>query len=92
MSSRGRCGKHLGDGGDGCVTPTPDTSASGEYPLSRPLFIYVNPAKLADNPALVAYVDFYMTDNSLIGAVAEVGYVPLASDHMALTRGRWISR
>jgi phosphate transport system substrate-binding protein len=80
------------DGGDGCVTPTPDTIASGEYPLSRPLFIYVNPAKLADNPALVAYVDFYMTDNSLIGAVAEVGYVPLASDHMALTRGRWMSR
>ena len=49
------------DGGDGCVAPTPVTIASGEYPLSRPLFIYVNPAKLADNPALEAYVDFFMT-------------------------------
>src|SRR4029079_16026252 len=30
------------DGGDGCVAPNPETIASGEYPMSRPLFIYVN--------------------------------------------------
>ncbi|MAU50162.1 MAG: hypothetical protein CL499_02930 [Actinobacteria bacterium] len=80
------------DGGDGCVAPTPATIASGEYPLSRPLFIYVNPAKLADNPALVAYVDFFMTEVSLQDAVTEVGYVPLAAAEMAATQNTWSSR
>ena len=80
------------DGGDGCVAPTPATIASGEYPLSRPLFIYVNPAKLADNPALEAYVDFFMTEVSLQDAVTEVGYVPLAADEMAATQNTWSSR
>ena len=80
------------DGGDGCVAPTPATIASGEYPLSRPLFIYVNPAKLADNPALEAYVDFFMTEVSLQDAVTEVGYVPLAADEMAATQNTWSPR
>ena len=75
--------------GDDCVEVNPGTIASGEYPLSRPLFIYVNSAKLADNPVVEAYVDFYMTEDSLQGAVAEVGYVPLAADAMAETQKRW---
>ena len=29
------------DGGGGCVEPTPETIASGEYPIARDLFIYV---------------------------------------------------
>src|SRR5690606_39879492 len=33
------------DGGDGCVAPTDETIADGSYPVSRPLFIYVNRAK-----------------------------------------------
>ena len=37
------------DAGDGCVAPDPDTIASGEYPLSRDLFIYVNTARRGDN-------------------------------------------
>ena len=35
------------DGGDGCVVPTPETIASGDYPMSRPLFIYVNAEEAA---------------------------------------------
>ena len=30
------------DGGGGCVEPTPETIASGEYPIARDLFIYVD--------------------------------------------------
>src|SRR5918992_3338329 len=38
------------DNGEGCVPPSPETAADGTYtPLSRPLFIYVNNAKYADN-------------------------------------------
>ena len=38
------------DGGAGCVGPTPTTIADGSYPISRPLFIYVNKAN-ADEKA-----------------------------------------
>jgi len=66
------------DGGDsGCVEPTPETIADGSYPLSRPLFIYVNKAKAAAKPELVDYVDLYLSEAGL-ASVAETGYVALA--------------
>ncbi len=40
------------DGGAGCVEPTPESIASGEYPIARNLYIYVSTSRLADNPAL----------------------------------------
>ena len=40
------------DNGNGCVEPSAETAQAGEYtPLARPLFIYVNNAKYADNEA-----------------------------------------
>ena len=79
------------DGGDGCVSPTPDTIASTEYPVSRDLWIYVNADAAAANPALVAYVDFYVSD-ILSRAVSEVGYVPLTGAARVETAERWHSR
>ena len=79
------------DGGNGCVAPTPDTIASGDYPLSRALYIYVNSGKAADNAALAAFVDFYLSDAG-IAAVTEADYVALDSDELAATRSTWESR
>jgi len=79
------------DGGDGCVTPTPDTIASNEYPISRDLWIYVNAGRAADNPALSAYVDFYVNEG-LATATGEVGYVPLTDAGRAESQDRWSNR
>jgi phosphate transport system substrate-binding protein len=79
------------DGGDGCVAPTPETIADNSYPVSRPLFIYVNKAKAEENAALAAWVDFYLSDEG-IGSVSEVGYVDLSDDALEATRGLWDSR
>ena len=79
------------DGGDGCVAPTTDTIASNEYPISRDLWIYVDADKAAANDALVAYVDFYVSE-ALSQAVSEVGYVPLTGAGHAQTAERWASR
>ena len=76
------------DGGDGCVAATPETIASNEYPVSRPLFIYVNNAQAAESEALTAFVDFYMADG-LDTATAEVGYVELGDDAKAEIRANW---
>ena len=47
--------------------------------------------KAAANPAIVAYVDFYVSD-ALSQAVSEVGYVPLTDTAQAGTAERWHSR
>jgi len=78
------------DGGEGCVEDTPETIADGSYPISRPLFIYVNAAKAEENPALEGFVDFFLDD--AIDAVSEVGYVDLAEDDLSATRERWAAR
>jgi phosphate transport system substrate-binding protein len=76
------------DGGDGCVAPSAESIADASYPLSRSLFIYVNNANLGD-PALKAYVDFYLSDDSLTSLVGEVGYVSLPQDRIDATRSAW---
>ena len=76
------------DGGDGCIAPTTDTIASFDYPLSRPLYIYVSTTRLAENPALGDFVDFYLSSEG-IGAVSEAGYVDLPEDEFAATVAAW---
>ena len=76
------------DGGDGCIEPSKETVADGTYPLSRPLFIYVNTAKLAESDALKAFVDYYLSEDG-ISQVDEVGYVSLDSAALEETRSAW---
>lgn len=83
------------DGGNGCVEPTPETIASGDYPIARDLYIYVSANELADNEALAAYVDLYMSDEGMavIGtSEGQVPYVPLAAADLEETRGIWEAR
>ncbi len=80
------------DGGDGCVSATPATIASGEYPVSRSLYIYVNADKAAASEAITAYVDFYMSETSLVQAVSDVGYVTLTNDARGDTQANWEGR
>ena len=76
------------DGESGCVEANPDTIASNEYPVSRPLFIYVNTDKAAESAALSTFVDFFMADG-LDVAVSEVGYVALTDDAKSTVRSTW---
>jgi phosphate transport system substrate-binding protein len=79
------------DTGDGCVVPSEATIADGSYGFSRSLFIYVNTDKAAENPALAAFVDLYLSDEGL-GKVADAGYVDLPADRIAATRAAWDGR
>ena len=79
------------DGGDGCVAPTPETIASGEYPMSRPLFIYVNTDEAASRPELAAFVDYYLSDEG-IAAVTEADYIAVTADELEQTRSAWEAR
>ncbi len=74
-----------------CVAPTPESIRNGDYPISRPLFIYVNNQKLEENPALEEYVDLYLSDEGL-ATVRQVGYVELGDEDLEATRQAWKDR
>jgi len=59
------------------VTPSFDTISDNSYPLSRPLFIYVNKAELAREEVL-AFVTFYLENAAELAA--EVGYISLPEE------------
>lgn len=46
----------------GGVVPSVETIASGEYPVSRPLYFYVKNAHLDVIPGLQEYVEFFVSD------------------------------
>jgi phosphate transport system substrate-binding protein len=78
------------DGGDGPVEPTLETINSGTYaPLSRPVYIYINPASL-DDPAVAAFVDFYLDNAGQLSQ--EVGYVSLPPEVYAAAKQRVADR
>lgn len=78
--------------GGECVEPTTETIADGSYPVSRSLYIYVNNAKVNDNPAIVGYIDHYLGDaysEAVTEAFGDSGYVELPTDQLDATRAAW---
>jgi phosphate transport system substrate-binding protein len=71
------------------VTPTAVTAESGEYPLSRPLFIYSDPAVLAAKPQVAAFINFYLT--TVNDNIIEVGYFPASEYALNVARLRLLA-
>ena len=44
------------------VAPSTETIASGEYPVSRPLFFYLKKAHLGEVPGLQEFAEFFVSD------------------------------
>jgi phosphate transport system substrate-binding protein len=59
------------------VEPTQGSIRSGEYLLSRPLFIYVSTQALENNDAVKPFVDFYLSEQNLDRLVQAAKYVTL---------------
>lgn len=59
------------------VTPSTETIASGEYPVSRPLFFYVKKDHIGTIPGLQEFVSFFVSDEIAGpgGPLAEYGLV-----------------
>ncbi len=74
------------------IAPTTETINTGEYPLSRPLFIYVSVQALDENPALEEFVDFYISEGNLDQFVQQAQYVPLSDAGAQETRERFDNR
>ena len=70
------------------VTPNADTIASGAYPLSRSLFIYVKKAHIGVIPGLQQYVQEFLSEGSAGkgGYLADRGLIPLPEDQLLAQR------
>jgi len=62
----------------GGVEPTVEAIASGEYPVSRPLFFYIKKAHIGVIPGLKEYAQFFVSDEIAGpgGPLANYGLVP----------------
>jgi phosphate transport system substrate-binding protein len=60
------------------VTPSEETGTTGEYPLSRPLFIYSSPSIMQEKPQVAAFINYYLQNvNAQLGTGAnQIGYIP----------------
>ena len=61
------------------VAPSTETIASGEYPVSRPLFFYVKKAHIGVIPGLKEYAQFFISDE-LAGPSGPLANYGLVSD------------
>jgi len=56
------------------IAPTEETAESGEYPISRPLFIYSDASIMTEKPQVAAFIYFYITN--AVDEILDVGYFP----------------
>jgi phosphate transport system substrate-binding protein len=74
------------------VKPTEDSIRSGEYLLSRPLFIYVSTDALKNNEAVKPFVDFYLAEQNLDRLVQAAKYVTLPASLEEEARAQYEDR
>jgi phosphate transport system substrate-binding protein len=68
------------------VTPSTETIATGDYPVSRPLFFYVKKQHIGVIPGLKEYIEFFVSDEMAgpDGPLAQYGLV--ADPELAATQ------
>jgi phosphate transport system substrate-binding protein len=78
----------IAEEGDDCVEPTVESIGDGSYPIARDLFVYVNADDAANNEAVSAFIDYYLSDEGL-AAVSDTGYVDQPEDEIGATVEAW---
>jgi phosphate transport system substrate-binding protein len=58
------------------VAPSAETAESGEYPISRPLFIYSDATIMQEKPQVAAFIYFYL--QNVGDEILDVGYFPVS--------------
>jgi phosphate transport system substrate-binding protein len=68
----------------GGVVPSVETVASGQYPVSRPLFFYVKKAHVGVIPGLMEYANYFVSEKiaGAEGPLAEAGLVPSPAEEL----------
>jgi phosphate transport system substrate-binding protein len=72
----------------GGVQPTPESVASGKYPISRSLYFYIKNAHYDAIPGLKEYVDLFMSEKMIgkDGLLKKIGLIPMPDEARAQAR------
>lgn len=64
------------------VSPSLDTVASGEYPVSRPLFFYIKGEHIGKVPGLEEYAQFFLSEqvSGMGSPLEQAGLIPLSAE------------
>jgi phosphate transport system substrate-binding protein len=70
------------------VEPNATTAESGEYPLSRPLFIYSAPSIIAEKSQVAAFINYYLTNvtDQLGTDEGKIAYFPVSNNSLNLAK------
>ncbi len=71
------------------IEPTAETAESGEYPISRPLFIYSSSEIMQEKPQVSSFLWFYL--NNVNDEILDVGYFPVSEEKMQENLDAWNS-
>jgi len=71
------------------IAPTAETAESGEYPISRPLFIYSSTEILQEKPQVSAFIYFYL--NNVVDEILDVGYFPVSDEKAEEALDVWMT-
>jgi phosphate transport system permease protein len=63
------------------VAPSTQTAENGQYPISRPIFIYSSEQILKDKPQVAAFINYYLTHVN--EEIDDVGYFPASADSLS---------
>ena len=66
-----------------------ETAESGEYPLSRPLFIYSTADIMAEKPQVASFINYYLTN--VLEFVTEAGYFPTSIEANNEAKMNWLA-
>lgn len=69
------------------VAPTAETAESGEYPISRPLYIYSDAKIMQEKPQVAAFIHFFLTEVN--NEIDSVGYFPASQDALDESLSTW---
>lgn len=71
------------------VAPTEETAESGEYPISRPLFIYSTAEIMQEKPQVASFIYFYITN--VEDEILDVGYFPVSEEAAQKNLDAWLA-
>jgi len=71
------------------IAPSAETAESGEYPISRPLFIYSSTEIMQEKPQVSAFILFYITN--VADEILDVGYFPVSDAKAQENLDAWMA-
>jgi phosphate transport system substrate-binding protein len=71
------------------IEPNEETAESGEYPISRPLFIYSSTEIMQEKPQVSSFIYFYL--NNVLDEILDVGYFPVSDEQTQENLDAWNS-